>query len=51
LTDCSSNLDTNDHCNGGMGIPLIKSLTDKQKYIRIDKRNVFTVTKHYTNQN
>ena len=50
IVDCTPSIDTNDHCEGGMGIHLIKSLTDKQDYNRIDKRNVFTVTKHYTNQ-
>ncbi len=37
----------NDHSEGGMGIHLIKSLTDTQEYKRIDQQNVFTVTKHY----
>jgi anti-sigma regulatory factor (Ser/Thr protein kinase) len=50
LTDCTASIDTDDHCDGGMGIHLIKSLTDKQEYNRIEERNVFTVTKHYTNQ-
>ena len=48
LTDCNVDLDTDDHCEGGMGIHLIKSLTDRQQYDRIEQRNVFTVTKHYT---
>ena len=39
---------TNDLCDGGMGIHLIKSLTDKQEYNRINQRNVFTVTKNYS---
>ncbi len=51
LTDCNFDLETDDHCEGGMGIPLIKSLTDRQQYDRIEQRNVFTVTKHYTKQN
>ena len=42
------NIDTDDFCKGGMGIHLIKSLTDQQKYNRIDQRNVFTVTKNYS---
>ena len=50
LTDCNFDLDTDDHCEGGMGIHLIKSLTDQQQYDRIEQRNVFTVTKHYTKQ-
>ena len=51
LTDCNNDLDADDHCEGGMGIHLIKSLTDRQQYDRIEQRNVFTVTKHYTKQN
>jgi len=51
LVDCTSSITTDDHCEGGMGIPLIKSLTDNQQYHRIDERNVFTVTKYYTIQN
>ncbi len=51
LTDCTPSIESDDHCDGGMGIPLIKSLTDRQEYNRIKNRNVFTVTKHYTNQN
>ena len=48
LTDPEECKDTEDYCEGGMGIHIIKSLTDQQKYNRIDQRNVFTVTKHYT---
>ena len=48
LVDCTSDTTTNDPCEGGMGIHLIKSLTDQQEYNRIDKCNVFTITKHYT---
>ena len=48
LTDCNADLDNDDHCEGGMGIPLIKSLTDQQEYNRNEQRNVFTLTKHYT---
>lgn len=40
--------DTKDFSEGGMGINLIKSLTDQQKYNRIKQRNVFTVTKNYS---
>ena len=38
-----------DLSEGGMGILLVKSLTDEQSYRRQDKRNVFTVTKNYNN--
>lgn len=48
LTDCGANIETDDHCEGGMGIHIIKSLIDEQKYDRIKQHNVFTVTKHYT---
>lgn len=47
LTCCTT---SDDPCNGGMGIPLIKSLTDEQSYKRVKQHNVFTVTKHYTKQ-
>lgn len=43
--DC---LDSGDHCDGGMGIHLIRSLTDYQEYNRVGQSNVFTLTKHYT---
>jgi len=45
---CSKSSDKTDHCEGGMGIDMIKSLTDSQEYHRINHRNVFTVTKIYT---
>jgi len=48
LSDCTASVETDDHCEGGMGIHIIKSLTDQQEYNRIEKRNVFTITKHYT---
>lgn len=48
LTDCHTDIETDDHCEGGMGIHIIKSLTDQQEYDRIKQHNVFTVTKHYT---
>jgi len=51
LVDHIPSIETDDYCDGGMGIHLIKSLTDSQQYNRIDERNVFTVTKHYTIQN
>ncbi len=43
----SKSINTNDLCDGGMGIRIIKSLTDKQEYSRINQCNVFTVTKNY----
>jgi len=48
LIFCSKSSDKTDHCEGGMGIDIIKSLTDSQEYHRINQRNVFTVTKIYT---
>jgi sigma-B regulation protein RsbU (phosphoserine phosphatase) len=48
LTHCNNEIECSDHCEGGMGIHLIKSLTDRQEYKRIGQQNVFTVTKHYT---
>jgi len=37
----------NDLSEGGMGILLVKSLTDDQYYKRDNDHNVFTVTKNY----
>ena len=37
----------NDLSEGGMGLLLIKSLTDSQQYARNNGHNVFTVTKNY----
>ena len=37
----------NDLSEGGMGILLVKSLTDEQHYQRDNGHNVFTVTKNY----
>jgi len=37
----------NDLSEGGMGIMLVKSLTDEQHYTRKNNLNVFTVTKNY----
>ena len=48
LTDPTECKDTVDHCEGGMGIQLITSLTDHQQYNRVGQSNVFTITKHYT---
>jgi len=50
ITDCNRNIENDDHCDGGMGVHIIKSLSDKLDYERIGQRNVFTVTKHYTKQ-
>jgi len=47
LCDHENCMHSNDHAEGGMGVHLIKSLTDHQEYKRIDQQNVFTVTKHY----
>ena len=51
LTHTADNIETDDHCEGGMGIHIIRSLTDHQQYDRVGQSNVFTVTKHYTKQN
>ncbi len=48
LTDAKTCEKNDDHCEGGMGIRLIISLTDEQEYQRVGQSNVFTVTKHYT---
>jgi len=47
ICDHENCMDENDHSEGGMGVHLIKSLTDQQEYKRINQQNVFTVTKHY----
>ncbi len=47
ICDHENCMDSNDHSEGGMGVHLIKSLTDYQEYKRIEQQNVFTVTKHY----
>ncbi len=47
LCDHKNDLDSNDRCEGGMGIHLITSLTDHQEYHRVEQINVFTVTKRY----
>ena len=51
LDHITDNIETADHCEGGMGIHIIRSLTDHQQYHRDGQSNVFTVTKHYTKQN
>lgn len=48
LTDYGEMSTESDHCEGGMGIHIIKSLTDSQEYHRINQHNVFTITKLYT---
>ena len=48
LTDATECKETDDHCQGGMGIQIIKSLSDHLDYKRIEQHNVFTITKHYT---
>ena len=48
LQDCINCMENNRHEHGGMGIHLIKSLTDEQEYKRIDDRNIFTLIKYYT---
>ena len=50
LTDVTECQETDDHCDGGMGIQIIKSLSDHLDYKRIEQHNVFTITKHYTKQ-
>jgi len=50
LTDVTECQETDDHCDGGMGIHIIKSLSDHLDYKRIEQHNVFTITKHYTKQ-
>ena len=51
LAHKADNIETDDHCAGGMGIHIIRSLTDHQQYDRVGQSNVFAVTKHYTKQN
>lgn len=51
LSHNTDNIENADHCEGGMGIHIIRSLTDHQQYHRVGQSNVFTVTKHYTRQN
>ena len=50
LADNTKQMDIDDLCDGGMGIHIIKSLSDEQHYQRVGQHNVFTVTKHYTKQ-
>ena len=38
---------SDDLSEGGMGLQLVRSLTDEQSYNRVGGRNVFTVIKHY----
>ena len=48
LNDSNKTMDQDNLDKGGMGIHIIRSMTDEQRYERIDQRNVFTLTKHYT---
>ena len=48
LNDSSKTMDPDKLDEGGMGIHIIRSMTDEQHYERIEQRNVFTLTKHYT---
>jgi anti-sigma regulatory factor (Ser/Thr protein kinase) len=48
LNDSNKTMDQDNLDKGGMGIHIIRSITDEQRYERIDQRNVFTLTKHYT---
>ena len=48
LNDSNKSMDQDNLDEGGMGIHIIRSLTDEQRYERIEQRNVFTLTKHYT---
>jgi serine/threonine-protein kinase RsbW len=48
LTKCNEIHERADHSEGGMGMHIIKSLTDSQQYRRINQHNVFTLTKLYT---
>ena len=50
LTDAKECKETDGHCDGGMGIHIIRSLSDCLEYNRINHHNVFTITKHYTKQ-
>ena len=48
LNDSNKTMDPDNLDKGGMGIHIIRSLTEEQHYERIGQRNVFTLTKHYT---
>ncbi len=48
LSKPTKSKDSNQFSEGGMGLHLITSLTDGQKYNRVHQTNEFTVTKHYT---
>jgi len=47
--ETANNNDEKELHEGGMGMSIIKSLTNTRKYERIDNRNVLTITKHYNN--
>jgi anti-sigma regulatory factor (Ser/Thr protein kinase) len=38
---------SSDYSEGGMGLTIIRSLTDSRHYAREGEHNVFTLTKHY----
>jgi len=44
----SKNIGNTPPHEGGMGIHIIRSLSDALNYKRVGDRNVFTITKHYT---
>ena len=48
LNDSRKVMDRDNLAEGGMGIHIIRSMTDEQRHERIEQRNVFTLTKHYT---
>lgn len=50
MQDYDADIKTGDYADGGMGIHIIRSLSDEMSYQRIQQHNVFTVTKHYTQQ-
>lgn len=48
ISDSDPFIENDDHSKGGMGLQIVKSLSDTLRYERINQCNVFTVTKHYT---
>ena len=47
LENIPGNQPDQDFSQGGMGLIIIKSLTDEQHYSRNEAQNVFSITKHY----